>query len=275
MQNKYSISTDNKRIFYSIQKGDDEVLFFVHGLGGSVQGWEKMLPYLKKCKHTLIFIDIRGHGFSDKPTEPVECSMRMVAKDIVSILDKENIDKITLVGHSYGSLFLPTFFDMYPDRLKRLVFISSTPSMKHKIYQRVGVGGLYYLILILDKIPITQKLLTGKGEHISINHVKRRHDFSIYLYLKDVKQVGLPIYKYFMKNVKEHNKSLVIEKIDVPTLIIHGKSDKLIPKSRAEELNNSIKDSKLVLIENMNHFPVFNSPKEVVEEITKFIKETK
>ncbi|PIY60486.1 hypothetical protein COY95_01500, partial [Candidatus Woesearchaeota archaeon CG_4_10_14_0_8_um_filter_47_5] len=245
LKEKYVESSDKTRIYYQLregtsQEGFPEVLFFVHGIGGSVTGWDKVCSSIRnigKTSFTLIFMDIRAHGFSEKPKDASSCSMKNVAEDVQAILDAETIKKVTLIGHSFGSLCLPFCYRLFPGRIKNLIFIGSNASVSKDVCVKSGGSILYALLYVMYLFPLTGMLFSGPGKHIDLSGVTYRHDFfSIGMYLRDVKQVGLCWYLPFMRQVLDHDETETIKKIDIPSLILHGDYDKIFLPSRAEEL---------------------------------------
>ena len=102
-------------------KGRPVVL--IHGYTDNARDWVPLIPYLSSGDR-LIAVDIRGHGRSDKP----ECCYTRLdfAYDIKLLLDHLHIRRADLVGHSLGSLITQAFAEEWPDRVRRVVLISST-----------------------------------------------------------------------------------------------------------------------------------------------------
>jgi pimeloyl-ACP methyl ester carboxylesterase len=95
----------------------------IHGYTDSARDWVPLIPYLDQ-RSRLIIIDLRGHGRSSKP----ECcySRTDFAYDIKLLLDKLKIERADVIGHSLGSIVAQSLAEFWPERVRRVVLISST-----------------------------------------------------------------------------------------------------------------------------------------------------
>jgi len=95
---------DNKgiRIHYEVE-GRGPPFVLIHGLGHSLQDWydNGYVESLKK-DYRLILVDVRGHGFSDKPHDSKEYTMKLLVSDLVAVLDDLKISKAHFLGYSRG-----------------------------------------------------------------------------------------------------------------------------------------------------------------------------
>src|SRR5262249_10868450 len=108
-----------------IDMGDPKGLpvVLIHGYTDNARDWVPLIPYLSK-RFRLIVVDIRGHGRSDKP----ECCYARIdfAYDIKLLLELLHIARADVVGHSLGSLITQVLAEQWPDRVRKVVLISST-----------------------------------------------------------------------------------------------------------------------------------------------------
>ncbi len=97
----------------------------IHGFTDNAASWLPMAPYLDP-RLRLIMVDLRGHGRSGRP----ECCYTRFdfAYDVRLLLDRLRIPAADLVGHSLGSIVAQTVAELWPDRIRRVVLISSTGS---------------------------------------------------------------------------------------------------------------------------------------------------
>ncbi len=103
------------------RKGPPVVL--IHGYTDNARDWVPLIPYLSR-RYRLIVVDIRGHGRSDKP----ECCYARIdfAYDIKLLLDALHIPKADIVGHSLGSMITQVLAEQWPERVRKVILISST-----------------------------------------------------------------------------------------------------------------------------------------------------
>jgi len=95
----------------------------IHGYTDSARDWVPLVPYLSR-QFRLILVDIRGHGRSEKP----ECCYTRFdfAYDIKLLLDALRVQRADIIGHSLGSYIAQTFAELWPERTRRVVLISSS-----------------------------------------------------------------------------------------------------------------------------------------------------
>ncbi len=68
-------------------------LTFLHGAGGSISSWSLILPYLKKLNCNLLFVDLRGHGHSSRPTNWSAYQINHHVEDVLTVLKQNKIKK--------------------------------------------------------------------------------------------------------------------------------------------------------------------------------------
>ena len=122
---KKSVTLPNGQLLAYIDIGDThgKPVVLIHGYTDNARDWVPLLPYLSQ-KDRLIIVDIRGHGQSAKP----ECCYARLdfAYDIKLLLDVLKIKRADVIGHSLGSIITQTLAEYWPERVSRVVLISST-----------------------------------------------------------------------------------------------------------------------------------------------------
>lgn len=113
----------NTTIFYTIQ-GKGSTIVFLHGFLENSSMWKFLIPNLEN-KHTIITIDLLGHGKSD-------ClgyihTMEMMAEIVYAVLTHENIKTASLVGHSMGGYVALAFAERHPEMCSEIILLNSTP----------------------------------------------------------------------------------------------------------------------------------------------------
>ena len=105
-----------------VDSGSGPAVLFIHGLLGSHQNWAHLVDALDDS-HRLLAPDLFGHGASAKPMG--DYSLGAHAATLRDLLDQLDIDKVTLVGHSFGGGIALQFCYLFPDRVERLVLVAS------------------------------------------------------------------------------------------------------------------------------------------------------
>src|SRR3954453_16901276 len=102
--------------------GEGPVLLLVHGIAGSSQTWEEVIPSLAR-DYTVIAPDLLGHGESAKPRG--DYSLGAYASGLRDLLAVLGHDRATIVGHSLGGGIAMVFAYQFPERTERLVLVDA------------------------------------------------------------------------------------------------------------------------------------------------------
>src|SRR4051794_11217528 len=132
------------RVRYRIG-GQGPAIVLIHGITGSSETWDQVLPLLA-CDYTVLAPDLLGHGDSAKPRG--DYSLGAYASGIRDLALALDIGRATYVGHSLGGGIAMQFAYQFPERLERLVLVSSG-----------GLGKEVHLMLRLVALPAAEYVL--------------------------------------------------------------------------------------------------------------------
>ena len=114
----------NTPIYYNVT-GSGPAMVLLHGFLESSTIWNEYTSSLSE-KHTVITIDFPGHGKSEIVSETH--SMQLMAKVVKSVLHKLNIESAIFIGHSMGGYVALAYTELFPDEVKKLILLNSTPT---------------------------------------------------------------------------------------------------------------------------------------------------
>ncbi|THH32677.1 hypothetical protein EUX98_g1520 [Antrodiella citrinella] len=97
---------------------------FLHGFPSTGRDWRKVSIPLEKLGYGIFIPDMLGYGGTDKPTDPAEYRMKLIAKDVVDLLDEENIEKVVVVGHDWGSWVTARLANYFHERFHGFAFLA-------------------------------------------------------------------------------------------------------------------------------------------------------
>lgn len=258
---------DNLDLYYERQGSSaaSETIVFLNGLTQSTLAWAFMLPYFKD-KYKVMLLDFIFQGQSSKTGEWRNFDQH--AADVKTVLDKENIKKVHLVGISYGSLVAQHFAVLYPNYLNKLVLLS-TFANKTPYYEAIELSwwralqsGGYNLMLDI-MLPSVLSENYFKNPVIPINVMKEAR--------KGVNENSEAIFKLMQATKERADYRKELEKISTPTLIIQGEKDLLLPVHLANEVHLHIKGSKFIVISNAGHTLNLEHVNEVSKNILEFL----
>ena len=125
--------------------GEGPAIVLIHGITNNSANWDRVLPQLAE-DHTVLAPDLLGHGNSAKPRG--DYSLGAYASGVRDLMIALGIDSATIVGHSLGGGVAMQLAYQFPDRLDRLVLVSSG-----------GLGREVHMMLRLTALPAAEYVL--------------------------------------------------------------------------------------------------------------------
>jgi pimeloyl-ACP methyl ester carboxylesterase len=256
--------------------GSGDPVLCLHGLGASTHSWRELRGPLSK-EYKLFLIDFKGHGASPKPADKHYASQEH-ADLIYEFILEHNLRNLTLIGNSFGgAISLLVALRLCEDnsgRLKKLILIDSAGYNKllplHLKMMRTPLVGPLVLHVLPPKAAALFVLINSYYDKKKIT----KEQVEAY-----ARPIGEPGGRHALL---ETSKQIIPKRIDeliakypkitVPTLIIWGRQDKVIPLEIGELLNEAIPDSHLVVIDHAGHIPQEETPEAVVPLVLDFLK---
>ena len=189
-----------------------------------------------------IVVDFNGFGNTLEPSRPY--TVGDYAGEVLSVLEKEGIDKAVIVGHSFGGRVAMEISAKFPDVVSGLVLVDSA-GLKPK--RKLG----YYMKIFAHKVL---KFLGLKG-------LKGSRDYRALSF----------IMKETFKNVVGYDQTYLLQDISAPTAIFWGKADKETPMYMAKRLNKGISDSSLFILDG-GHYAYVDDFNRFVGILSAFIR---
>ena len=246
-------------------KGKKKHILFIHGLGSAADRWMKIPDELSSDFHSIA-IDLPGFGESDKP-EKMDYTIDQFRKIIVLFLNKISIpgEKISLVGHSLGGYIASEIAIQHQNNVRQLVLIDSSgmleePTTILEEYLEAAMNPTQDNVrkafekMVADPKRIQQQLVDGFIRRINMPNAK--HAFESTLVNSTTTQIGL-------NRLRKIN--------PIPTLIIWGVHDTVIPIEHSKFFKESIDNSILEIIEDAGHAPFAEKPDLVCKLLRNFL----
>nr|KAF6400175.1 abhydrolase domain containing 8 [Rousettus aegyptiacus] len=102
----------------------DVVLFFIHGVGGSLAIWKEQLDFFVRLGYEVVAPDLAGHGASSAPQVAAAYTFYALAEDMRAIFKRYAKKRNVLIGHSYGVSFCTFLAHEYPDLVHKVIMIN-------------------------------------------------------------------------------------------------------------------------------------------------------
>jgi pimeloyl-ACP methyl ester carboxylesterase len=263
-----------------LRAGTGPVLLLVHGIGDSSETWQRLIPLLAR-DHTVIAPDLLGHGRSDKPR--ADYSVAAFANGLRDLLEVLAIPRATIVGHSLGGGVAMQFAYQYPEHCERLVLVSTGGVGRevHPVLRLVSLpnAGLGLHLLRLPTARLACRIGAG---------ALRRLNTNLGLDAADLLQVfdSMPdstsraaVIRTLRAVVDSHGQMMtMLDRCylgrELPTLLIWGKRDPIIPVEHARVAHAALPASRLEIFETAGHFPHHADPARFCAVLADFLATT-
>ena len=260
---------DGVRIHYQ-EKGTGTPLVLIHGYTSSTYSWKDVFEPLAKT-FRVIAVDLKGFGFSAKPDG--DYTRRAQALLVTHLLEHLKIEKAWLCGNSMGGEVALNVALANPERVAGLILVDSAG------VEVPGSGSLtpgYLLVPVIGRLLIALSLTSDKlvreGLEKSFYDRTKVTPDRLTNYYRPLKTRGGQLAALRARTQWEmFPVETELARIIVPTLIVWGAQDQLIPLAAGHKLSSLIKDSKLVVFDNCGHLPQEEMPARTIAEITQFV----
>jgi pimeloyl-ACP methyl ester carboxylesterase len=261
MQEEF-ITVDSHKVRYLKAGSSKRGLVLIHGLGASAERWEEVIPDLSR--HFTVYVpDLIGFGQSDKPN--VDYTTEFFASFVKSFLNELGIEKSTVVGSSLGGQIAIEYAGQNQQIVDKLVLVSPSGAMKQSTPALDA-----YVMAALYPDPVSAKnaftIMTGSEKQVSEKTIE-----------SFVERMRMPNAKFaFMSTLlglkNAADLSTKLELLYVPTLIVWGGLDPVIPVKYAEYFVKNIRDCRFYQMENCGHTPYVEDPEGFTKIVLDFLK---
>jgi len=259
--------------------GEGPAVLLIHGIAGSSRAWREVMPALAE-HHTVIAPDLLGHGESAKPMG--DYSLGAFASGLRDLLEVLDVDRATVVGQSFGGGVAMQLAYQHPERCERLVLVGSGGLGREVSWmlRALSLPGAEYVLPL-----IAPWFVRNRGDAVSrfirdrgVKAPKAAEMWSAYRSLTEVDNRSA--FMRVLRGVIDPGGQSVsaMDRLylaaAVPTLIVWGDQDPIIPVAHAQAAHEAITGSRLEIIEGSGHFPHVEEPERFVEVLLDFLDST-
>jgi non-heme chloroperoxidase len=247
-----------------------KTILFIHGWPGSHKLFEYQFDQLSKMGYRCIGIDTRGFGNSDKPYGGYDYNR--LSDDVKCVVDALKLNGFTLAGHSTGGAIAIRYMARHRGQgvSKLALFAAAAPSLIKRPNFPYGLEKEDVIKIIKGTYTDRPKMLSDFGDIFFFQHItKAFSDWFFQLGLQAAGWSTAAIANTWIDEVLFSD----LGTITVPTLIIHGIHDKVVPFPLAEVQKQGIRNSKLIPFRYSGHGSFYDQRDNFNEELVKFIEE--
>jgi 3-oxoadipate enol-lactonase len=226
-------------------------LVFLHGFPLSRGAWQRQIESFRSS-HRVIAPDLRGLG--DSETQPGPTTMAQCAADVRTLLQRLATGPVVLIGHSMGGYVALAFAHQFPEMLHGLVLVGTKAGQdtaeaaagRRVMAEKVKAEGVQVLVEAM-----APKMLTAGNQD-------GRMVTQVLGFMTPSRPAG--VIGALLGMAERPDATTFLAKITVPTLVITGADDVLIPPSESETLAQAIRGAQLKVIPHAGHLVAFEQP---------------
>jgi 3-oxoadipate enol-lactonase len=253
-------------IYYEMH-GYGEPLLMIQGYGQYSGHWTTLIPPFSKDYQVITF-DNRGTGRSDKPEPPY--TMKMMAADAKGVLDAIGIDKANVFGVSMGGMIAQEFALNYHHKVINLVLGCTNCGGKQSVLPTPeALAFLFNPEMAKLSVEERARITTG---WLWTKEFIEKHPEAVDMYIDITAKYPTPVQGFsgHAAAIAGHDTCDRLPQIKVPTLVIAGDADRIIPHENSKIIASRIPSAELVIVKNAGHG--FTESPDAVKAILDFLK---
>jgi 3-oxoadipate enol-lactonase len=244
-------------------EGKGTPLVALHGFPLSRGAWQKQVDALKSS-YRVIAPDLRGLGESE--ARPGANTMSQMADDLHALLEHLNTGPVVLIGHSMGGYVALAFARKYPKLLRGLVLVGTKSGAdtaeaaagRRATAEKVKTEGAH---IVVD--AMAPKMLAATNTDPAMAR-------SVRAFMEGSHPEG--VIGSLLGMAERDDSTPLLAQITVPTLVVAGADDTVIPPAESQKLAGAIKGARLELIPNAGHLVAFEKPDEFNRVLRDWLK---
>jgi len=273
------ITLHGHRVSY-LAGGEGPVLVLVHGIASTSAAWREVLPWLAQ-RFTVIAPDLLGHGESAKPRG--DYSLGAYASGIRDLMIALGHDRASFLGHSLGGGVAMQLAYQFPERCERLVLVSSG-GLGREVHLLLRAAALPGAELVLPALVQPGLLRAGAALGTLLGRLGLKPGPDLAEFARgygslgdgEARQAFIQTLRAVIEpggqRVSAHDRLYLAA--EVPTLIIWGERDRIIPAAHGHSAHAEMPGSYLLEIPGAGHFPQLDRPREFAQAVVTFIDST-
>jgi pimeloyl-ACP methyl ester carboxylesterase len=248
------------------------VIVFVHGLSGAWQNWLLNIPAFMDS-HRVIAPDLPGFGESEMPREDI--SIRGYARVLDGVLQELGVEAAVVVGNSMGGFVAAELALSFDTRVEKLVLVSAAGlSIENYRAEPLLVGARLWALSAAwvgarGRSVVTRPRMRRLGLQLMVRYPEK---LSPALTYELTRGAGTPGFVPAMKALTSYGFREELPRIEVPTLVVWGRNDMLVPRGDARDYVRLIGDNaRREMFDDTGHMPMLERPSRFNELLADFV----
>jgi len=252
-------------------RDDPAPIVLLHGTSASLHTWEGWAAVLQD-KRRVISLDLPGFGLTG-PFPDGDYRMSHYSAFLANVLEQLQVPRAVVAGNSFGGQLAWQFALDYPQRVERLVLVDAAGYPRNATSMPIGfrlaqipaLAPVMANVLPRPMIEASIRNVYGDPDQVSDELIDRYYELTLRAGNRDA------LRQRFIQAEAGQSYTRISE-LKMPTLILWGGRDELIPPVNAERFKRDIKGSRLVLFDELGHVPQEEDPARTVAVLMGFLE---
>lgn len=253
-------------MLYSKIEGEGKPLLIIHGYLGMSDNWKTLATQFVSEGFQTHALDLRNHGRSFHSDD---FTYEAMVQDVLEYCQENNLDKVSIIGHSMGGKVAMFFASKYPEMIDKLIIADIGPKYYRPHHQDIMAG--------LNAVDFSKKPERSEVEELLKPHISdfgTRQFLMKSLYWVEPGQLGfrfnLPVFNENIDNIGQALPDDVL--FEKPTLFLRGANSNYIKDEDFDMIKKHFPNSEIKTIANAGHWLHAENPKEFYEESMEYLK---
>lgn len=249
----------------TFEQGSGKPIVMINGLGASAHDWGPTVERLAARARVITF-DNRGTGQSAAPNVPF--TLDQLADDAAAVFAAYGLESANLVGYSMGGMIAQILAARRAKLVERLVLMATHAGAQSAIPATATALAAFVPDPALSREQFTRR---NYALFVAPQFLERHRDtFERMMTVRLANLISLPAFQLQLQAISQSERAALVRTIRVPTLIVHGRLDPLVPFGNGEMLRDMIAGARFVAIEGSGHMLNWEKPEATVAALTEF-----
>ncbi|MBC7798770.1 MAG: alpha/beta hydrolase [Pyrinomonadaceae bacterium] len=267
------VQVDGRKLAYSEIRPPESkgTVLLLTGLSSKRFGWYKQFREFGKHYHTIA-LDNRDAGDSDLTTAPYTVADQ--ADDAAAILRTLKVEKANVIGISMGGFMSLELTLRHPELVQKLVLVATSAGGKSSARPHLNLIPFFLLLPLFGRNDAgTRAEMVYKRIMAPDFLGANREESDIIKEIARYKPMSRAAYNRPLRACQLHDAAARLDRINKPTLVIHGESDPLVPAANGRNLAKNIKNARLIIYEKTGHIPIIERAADFNRDVLNFLDE--
>ncbi|MFC4025758.1 alpha/beta fold hydrolase [Oceanobacillus longus] len=265
---KAEIILGNVKVYCEYILNGKPPIVLIHGFVSSIYTFNRLIPLLEK-HFSILALDLPGFGKSEKSTSFVY-THENYAKLVAKCIDYFSLENVCIIGHSMGGQVALYTARVIPNKIKKLVLLSSSG------YLRSTNRWMVYC----SYLPLFNQFVKQRVKKSNVKESLQNVFYNPSLITEEhIREFENPLkdknfYKSLIRLLRHREGDLdsdQLREIQTPALLIWGQEDRVVPLGVGKRMVRDLPNAKLITYEETGHFVTEERSKEIYEEILNYI----